>query len=110
MRNNSFNSILQNPSLGPQSSTVPKIGFRRSMFDFRLIGKGAGYLAKRMECGQLAPAFERPNRSKAPASRTHSIRFARFASNWRLILGVSLGFGACSLGFSATADWSQWGG
>src|SRR3989442_15796769 len=39
---------------------------------------GAPVVAKRLECVELAPAFNDPRRSTAGASSTHSTRFARF--------------------------------
>jgi hypothetical protein len=43
--------------------------------------RDAGFVAKRMECAELAPAFSAPHRSIAGASSTHSIRFARFGGS-----------------------------
>jgi len=40
------------------------------------LGKAPAEAAKRVESADLAPPFERPHRSKAPASWTHSKRFA----------------------------------
>src|SRR5258708_39072762 len=53
---------------------------------------GACAVAKRMECVELAPAFNGPRRSRAGASSTHSIRFARFGCGvstlWALLISL----------------------